>query len=60
MLRVASALVVLKTRGLMHPNATLFEHLKEGERKFRKHGSDKEVYDLTIEFVLDNYNLSFI
>lgn len=58
--RAEGALIVLKTRGgLAHPNAALVHLLKETEQQFQKHAGDKQAYDLTIDFVLDNYNLSF-
>ncbi|KAH6930918.1 hypothetical protein HPB50_020825 [Hyalomma asiaticum] len=54
----------IHVRKEMRVNATTMSYtghadFGETERKFQKHAGDKQAYDLTIDFGLDNYNLSF-
>lgn len=55
-----AALVACKTRGgLVHPNTCLFRFLKEVEAMFCKHAGEKHAYDMTIDYVVENFMLSF-
>lgn len=60
MTRPEAALVIQKTRGgLLHANVAIFSLVKEIEDKFQRHASDKNVYDITVDYILDNYKMSF-
>ncbi|KAH7990027.1 hypothetical protein HPB51_026492 [Rhipicephalus microplus] len=53
-------LVNCETKGwLTHPNMHLFDLFKCTEEHFAKHDSDQDVYDKTIDAVLENQNFMF-
>lgn len=55
-----AALVNLKSRGkLIHPNITFFYFIKNIEQKFKNHCNSPYVFDLILEDILNEHNLSF-
>lgn len=53
-------LVNFKTRGrLTHPNMHLFDLFTYCEEKFAKYASDRDVFDKTIDAVLENFQFTF-
>lgn len=55
-----STLIDLKTRGgLIHANKHLFNLVSFIESCFVKNSKNSEVFDLTIDDVIENYNFSF-
>lgn len=54
------ALVLCKTRGgLLHPKRNIFHFLQSAEAQFHKHEADRNVYELTVESVLEEQKFSF-
>ena len=55
-----SELVDLKTRGrLIHPNVNFFHSICFVEKAFSMHCHDTHVFDLTVDYVLTNYDFKF-